>query len=82
MAGREDIKALSEDELRRIRRFLRAMPDEAAADQAVELLETYRALGRVAKLAVAGLKIIAVISAGVIAWLQLRGLWIGKGGTQ
>lgn len=82
MAARDDIKALSDDELRRIRRFLRAMPDDAAADQAVELLETYRALGRVAKLAVACLKIVAVVSAGIIAWLQLRGLWISKGGVQ
>lgn len=70
---------LTEDEIRRLRRILRALPNEETADQAAELIETYRALGRVGKLALAGLKILAVVSAGVVAWLHLRGLWVGKG---
>lgn len=75
-------KPLSEEELKRLRRFLRAFPDEDAADQAVELLETYRALGHLGKISIGALKILAVVSAGVIAWVQLRGFWIGKGGVQ
>ena len=74
-------KPLSEDELKRLRRFLKAFPDENAADQAVELLETYRALGHLGKLSIGFLKILAVVSAGIIAWFQLRGIWTGKGGV-
>lgn len=74
------VRALTDEELRRIRRFLRAFPDDEAADQAVELFKTYQSLGYLGKLALAGLKIVAVIAAGVLAWLQLRGIWWGKGG--
>ena len=74
-------RPLTDDETRRLRRFLRALPDEAAADQAVELLDTYRALGRLGRVVLGALKILAVVSAGVIAWLQLRGLWSGRGGS-
>lgn len=74
------VRALTDEELRRIRRFLRAFPDDEAADQAVELFKTYQSLGYLGKLALAFLKIVAVIAAGVLAWLQLRGIWWGKGG--
>lgn len=74
------VMALTDEELRRIRRFLRAFPDDEAADQAVELFKTYQSLGYLGKLALAVLKIVAVIAAGVLAWLQLRGIWWGKGG--
>lgn len=74
------VRALTDEELRRIRRFLRAFPDDEAADQAVELFKTYQSLGYLGKLALAVLKIVAVIAAGVLAWLQLRGIWWGKGG--
>lgn len=73
-------KGLTDDELDRLRRILRAFPDDKSADQAVELFRTYQSLEHLGKIMLAILKIIAVTSAGVIAWLQLRGLWWGKGG--
>lgn len=72
-----DPGALTTEEVARLRRILRVFPDDDATDQAAELFQTYRALGHLGKIVVAGLKIVAVISAGVIAWLQLRGLWYG-----
>lgn len=73
-------KPLTDEELNRLRRFLRAFPDENAADQAVELFETYRAVGHLGKVALGILKILAVIAGGIIAWTHLRGFWTGKGG--
>jgi len=75
----EQTGGLTPSEVQRIRRLLKAFPDENAADQAVELFETYRAMGRVGKLMLWVLKTLTVISAGVIAYFHLRGLW-GKGG--
>lgn len=78
----QDARPLSAEETERLRLLLKALPDEDAAKQAAQLFQTYRALGQVGKLFIGVLKIIAVVAAGVIAWLQLRGLWFGKGGGQ
>jgi len=72
---------LTPEEVKRLRRFLKAFPDEASADQAVELLETYRAMGRVGRLFLGVMKVLAVVSAGVLAYFHLRGLGWGKGGN-
>lgn len=73
-------RPFSDDEVKRLRRVMRAFPDDASADQAVELFEIYRSMGRVGRVLIGTLKLIAVVAAGVIAWMQLRGLWGGKGG--
>lgn len=78
-SNKGDKASLTDEELRRLRRVLRAFPDDDAIDQAAELFATYRAFERLGRLFVGALKIIAVVSAGIIAWLQLRGLWLGKG---
>lgn len=67
------------EELKRLRRLLRVFPDDEAIEDAEEFFTTYRALGHLGKIAVGALKVIAVVSAGVIAWLHLRGIWTGKG---
>lgn len=73
-------KGLTDEELKRLRHILRAFPDDKSVDQAIELFRTYQSLEHLGKLMLALLKILAVVSAGIIAWFHLRGLWTGKGG--
>jgi hypothetical protein len=73
---------LSEEELKRIKLLLKAFPDDEAAKKAVELFKTYQSFEHLGKIFLAILKIAAVISAGIIALSQLRGMipgW-GRGG--
>lgn len=72
-----ETEPLSEEESLKVRRLLKAFPDDESVDGAVELFNTYRSLGHLGKLLLGLLKILAVIAAGVIAWGQLRGYWKG-----
>lgn len=73
----EEDRPLSDAESLKVRRLLKAFPDDESVDQAVELFNTYRSLGHLGKLLIGFLKILAVVAAGAIAWMQLRGLWKG-----